>query len=47
MPGSAIPAHRFRAAVQAALIGPDHDVPHLSAALINKYVADLPGRGLL
>jgi fatty acid CoA ligase FadD9 len=41
VPGSAIPAERFRAAVQAAAIGPDHDIPHLSASLIARYVADL------
>ncbi|WP_158884832.1 carboxylic acid reductase [Amycolatopsis anabasis] len=45
--GSAIPAERFHAAVQAAKIGPDKDIPHLSAALIDKYVTDLQRLGLL
>lgn len=39
--GSAIPTKRFQAAVQAAAIGPDKDVQHLTASLISKYVADL------
>ena len=41
VPGSALPAEHFRADVQAAEIGPDGDIPHLSAALIAKYIADL------
>ncbi|WP_243794761.1 carboxylic acid reductase [Saccharopolyspora gloriosae] len=39
VPGSALPAERFHAAVRAA--GPDEDIPHLSADLIRKYVTDL------
>ncbi|WP_371098130.1 hypothetical protein [Streptomyces sanglieri] len=41
VPGSAIPADRFHAAVHAAKVGPGQDIPHLSAALIAKYVTDL------
>ena len=36
-----MPAGRFRAAVQAAKIGPDKDIPHVPASLIRKYPADL------
>ena len=39
--GSGIPADRFRAAVQAAKIGSDKDIPHVSASLIRKYPTDL------
>ncbi|MER6499328.1 carboxylic acid reductase [Streptomyces sp. NPDC001455] len=46
-PGAALPAERFHAAVRSAGIGPDKDIPHLSAALIRKYVTDLRGLGLL
>lgn len=35
--GSAIPSERFRAAVRAV----GHSIPHLSALLIGKYIADL------
>ncbi|BBX95857.1 carboxylic acid reductase [Mycobacterium lacus] len=45
--GSAAPADRFRAAVQEAKIGPDKDIPHISAAIITKYVSDLRLLGLL
>lgn len=45
--GSAVPADRFRAATKDARIGPEEDIPHLSAALIGKYVRDLHGLGLL
>ncbi|MFI5778662.1 carboxylic acid reductase [Nocardia sp. NPDC051570] len=45
--GSTLPAKRFQAAVQAAQIGPDHDIPHLTPALIQKYVSDLMIRKLL
>ncbi|MFD8744826.1 carboxylic acid reductase [Streptomyces sp. NPDC059616] len=41
VPGSAVPADRFQAAVHAAKVGPGQDIPHLSAALIAKYVTDL------
>lgn len=45
--GSAIPAKGFTAAVQAANIGPDNYIPHLTPALIDKYVADLRLRALV
>jgi fatty acid CoA ligase FadD9 len=45
--GSALPTKGFTAAVQAAEIGPDHDIPHLTPALIDKYVTDLRLHGLL
>ncbi len=39
--GAPAPTEAFRAAVRAAKVGPDQDIPHLSALLINKYVSDL------
>ncbi|MEV4124058.1 carboxylic acid reductase [Nocardia sp. NPDC049707] len=45
--GAALPASGFTAAVQAAKIGAEHDIPHLTPALIDKYVSDLRLRGLL
>lgn len=39
--GSLAPAEVFQSAVQAAKIGVDEDVPHLSREFIGKYVADL------
>ena len=45
--GSLAPCERFRAAVQEAKIGPDNDIPHVSAAIIKKYVTDLQLLGLL
>ncbi|MFI5781951.1 carboxylic acid reductase [Nocardia sp. NPDC051570] len=45
--GAMLPAKRFQAAVQAAEIGPDRDIPHLNRALIEKYAADLKLRKLL
>ncbi|MEC3957404.1 carboxylic acid reductase [Nocardia sp. CDC153] len=45
--GSVLPAKRFQAAVQAAGLGPNGDIPHLTRELIDKYVADLKLRGLL
>ncbi|OFJ55523.1 oxidoreductase [Mycolicibacterium grossiae] len=45
--GSLAPADHFRAAVQEAKIGPDKDIPHLSAPVIVKYVTDLELLGLL
>ena len=45
--GAPAPTDVFRAAVQEAKIGADKDIPHLSAALINKYVTDLKLLGLL
>jgi glycopeptidolipid biosynthesis protein len=45
--GSLAPTVRFRAAVQEAKIGPDNDIPHVSASIIIKYVTDLQLLGLL
>jgi glycopeptidolipid biosynthesis protein len=44
---SVAPTDRFRAAVQEAEIGPDNDIPHVSAPIIIKYVTDLQLFGLL
>ena len=45
--GSLAPTGRFRAAVQEAKIGPDKDIPHVSAPIIVKYITDLQLLGLL
>jgi fatty acid CoA ligase FadD9 len=45
--GAIAPTDRFRAAVQDAKIGPDKDIPHISAQMIAKYVRDLRLLGLL
>ncbi len=45
--GSFAPTDRFHAAVQEAKIGPDNDIPHISAAVIIKYITDLQLVGLL
>jgi fatty acid CoA ligase FadD9 len=45
--GSIAPTDRFRAAVQDAKIGPDKDIPHVTAPVIVKYVTDLELLGLL
>ncbi|MEV0337047.1 carboxylic acid reductase [Nocardia sp. NPDC050717] len=45
--GSALPAEGFRAAVRAAGIGAERDIPHLGPELIGKYVSDLTCLGLL
>jgi fatty acid CoA ligase FadD9 len=45
--GSMAPTDRFRAAVQEAKIGPDKDIPHISAPVIVKYITDLELLGLL
>jgi fatty acid CoA ligase FadD9 len=45
--GAVAPTDRFRAAVQDAKIGPDKDIPHVSAPVIVKYVTDLELLGLL
>ncbi|MFE4858435.1 carboxylic acid reductase [Streptomyces sp. NPDC056670] len=47
LPGSALPAHEFRAAVRRAKLNNEHDIPHLTRDLIDKYVADLQARHLL
>jgi fatty acid CoA ligase FadD9 len=45
--GAPAPTDMFREAVQAAKIGAEKDIPHLSAALIDKYVSDLKLLGLI
>ncbi|WP_237572036.1 carboxylic acid reductase [Mycolicibacterium lacusdiani] len=45
--GAMASTDRFRAAVQDAKIGPDKDIPHVSAEVIVKYVTDLELLGLL
>ncbi len=45
--GSLAPTEKFRAAVQEAKIGPDKDIPHVSAPIIVKYITDLQLLGLL
>jgi fatty acid CoA ligase FadD9 len=45
--GSMAPTDRFRAAVQEAKIGPDKDIPHVTALIIIKYITDLQLLGLL
>ena len=45
--GSLAPVDHFRAAVQDNKIGPDKDIPHVSAPVIVKYITDLELLGLL
>jgi fatty acid CoA ligase FadD9 len=45
--GAPIPTEVFHTAVRTAKIGEDKDIPHLSAALIDKYVTDLHHLGLI
>jgi fatty acid CoA ligase FadD9 len=45
--GSMAPADRFRTAVQEAKIGPDKDIPHVTAPMIVKYITNLQLLGLL
>ncbi|WP_136244192.1 carboxylic acid reductase [Mycobacterium intracellulare] len=45
--GSMAPTDVFRAAGQEAKIGPDKDIPHVSAPVIVKYITDLELLGLL
>lgn len=47
LPGSALPAEQFRAAVRAAALNKENDIPQLSQDLITKYVADLRSMHLL
>ena len=47
MHGAMAPTDRFRAAVQEAKVGPDKDIPHVSAPIIVKYITDLQLLGLL
>jgi fatty acid CoA ligase FadD9 len=44
---SLAPADHFRSAVQDNKIGPDKDIPHVSAPVIVKYITDLKLLGLL
>ncbi|MDG5803840.1 carboxylic acid reductase [Streptomyces ossamyceticus] len=39
--GSGIPSERFRAAVRAAKVGAEEDIPHITPSLIEKYARDL------
>ncbi|WP_166904432.1 carboxylic acid reductase [Mycobacterium sp. DL440] len=45
--GAAAPTDRFRAAVQDAKIGPDKDIPHVTAPVIVQYITNLQQLGLL
>jgi fatty acid CoA ligase FadD9 len=45
--GAVAPTAVFREAVRSAEIGPTHDIPHVDAALIRKYVADVKALGLV
>jgi fatty acid CoA ligase FadD9 len=45
--GSIAPVVVFREAVQDAKIGPDKDIPHVTAPVIVKYITDLQLLGLL
>ena len=45
--GAPAPTDVFREAVQTAKIGADKGIPHISAPLIDKYVADLQLLGLI
>jgi fatty acid CoA ligase FadD9 len=45
--GSIASVERFHAAVQDAKIGPDKDIPRISAPTIVKYIANLQLLGLL
>jgi fatty acid CoA ligase FadD9 len=44
-PGAAVSAEKFRTAVRRAGVGQDKDIPHLSEALIRKYLSDLEAVG--
>jgi fatty acid CoA ligase FadD9 len=45
--GAMAPTDRFRSAVQLAKVGADKDIPHVSPAMIVKYITDLHLLGLL
>ncbi|ORX18829.1 carboxylic acid reductase [Mycolicibacterium wolinskyi] len=47
MLGAGAPTDVFRAAVQEAKIGPDKDIPHISAPIIVQYITNLQQLGLL
>jgi fatty acid CoA ligase FadD9 len=40
-------AKAFREAVQEAKVGPDKDIPHVTAGFIVKYITDLQLLGLV
>jgi fatty acid CoA ligase FadD9 len=45
--GAAAPTDVFHAEVRTAKVGPNEDIPHISAPVIVKYIADLELLGLL
>jgi fatty acid CoA ligase FadD9 len=45
--GAIAPAEGFQAAVRAAKVGPDSDIPHITQSLIGKYTQDLERLGLV
>jgi fatty acid CoA ligase FadD9 len=45
--GSLAPVDHFRATVRDNKIGPEKDIPHISAPVIVKYITDLELLGLL
>jgi fatty acid CoA ligase FadD9 len=45
--GTIAPTDRFRSSVQEAKIGPDKDIPHVTAPIIVKYITNLQLLGLL
>jgi fatty acid CoA ligase FadD9 len=45
--GSVVPADRFRAAVDGSHIGSNGDIPHVTPAIIEKYITNLHMLGLL
>ncbi|AKS34624.1 carboxylic acid reductase [Mycolicibacterium goodii] len=45
--GAMAPTDQFRTAVQDAKIGPDKDIPHVTADVIVKYISNLQMLGLL
>jgi fatty acid CoA ligase FadD9 len=45
--GAIAPTDGFRAAVRAAGVGADGDIPHITRSLIDKYAADLERLGLV
>jgi fatty acid CoA ligase FadD9 len=45
--GAMAPTDRFRSAVQDAKIGMDKDIPHVSPAMVVKYITDLDRLGLI
>ena len=45
--GAIAPADVFRAAVRAAGVGADGDIPHITQSLIGKYATDLQRLGLV